>query len=105
MLSSPAGVTSVLLYGIDPARERNISMIDEAIRDGEYLQPEGERQILIGSKAAETLEAGLGDGILRCERNRRTPRRCSGYQEYRMGIREADSVAFIHIDKARQLLL
>lgn len=109
MLSSPAGVTSVLLYGIDPAREKNISMIDETIRDGEYLQPEGERQILIGSKAAETLEAGLGDRLVLTVAQAGTGElsqemfRISGI--YHMGIREADSgMAFIHIDKARQLL-
>ncbi|MDO8281868.1 MAG: FtsX-like permease family protein [Thermodesulfovibrionia bacterium] len=109
MLSSPAGVTSVLLYGIEPGKEKDVSMIDEAIRDGEFLQPEGERQILIGSKASETLEAGLGDRLVLTVAQAGTGElsqemfRISGI--YHMGIREADSgMAFIHISKARQLL-
>ncbi|MBI4826340.1 MAG: ABC transporter permease [Nitrospirae bacterium] len=109
MLSSPAGVTSVLLYGIAPEKEKDVSMIDEAVRNGEYLQPEGERQILIGSKAAETLEAGLGDRLVLTVAQAGTGElsqemfRISGI--FHMGIREADSgMAFIHINKARQLL-
>ena len=33
MLASAANVTSIMLYGIDPAQERDISKIDEAITD------------------------------------------------------------------------
>jgi len=109
MISSPSGVSSVLLYGIDPEREKNISMIDEAVKEGEYLQPEGERQILIGSKTAETLEVELGDRIVLTVAQSGTGElsqemfRISGI--FHMGIREADSgMAFIQIDKARRLL-
>ena len=109
MLSSTAGVNSVMLYGIDPDREKNISMIDEAIRQGEYLDIESKRQILIGIKAAETLEVELGDRIILTVAQAETGElsqemfRLSGI--FQMGIREADSgMAFINIKKAQQLL-
>jgi ABC-type lipoprotein release transport system permease subunit len=109
MLSSASGVNSVLLYGIDPDMERNISMIDEAIRDGTYLTPGEDGEILIGSKAAETLEVEVGDRVVATVAQAETGElsqdlfRVAGI--YHMGIREADSgLAFIHIGKSRELL-
>ncbi len=109
MLSSTSGVNSVLLYGIDPDREKKISMIDEAIREGVYLVPGKEGQILIGSKAAETLEVEIGDRVVATVAQAETGElsqdlfRVSGI--YHMGMREADSgLAFILIEKSRELL-
>lgn len=109
MLSSTAGVTSVLLYGIDPDMERDISMIDEAIRDGTYLTPGKAGQLLIGSKTAETLEVEVGDRVVATVAQAETGElsqdlfRVAGI--YHMGIREADSgLAFILIGKSRELL-
>ncbi len=109
MLSSAAGVNSIMLYGIDPEREKNISMIDEAMKNGQYLSNENEQQILIGAKAAETLEVELGDRIILTVAQAETGElsqdmfRLSGI--FQMGIREIDSgIAFIHLKKAQQLL-
>ena len=109
MLSSAAGVNSVMLYGIDPDHEKHISMIDEAVNHGTYLDRENEQQIVIGTKAAETLEVELGDRIVLTVAQAETGElsqdmfRLSGI--FHMGIREADSsMAFINIEKARQLL-
>ena len=109
MLSSAAGVNSVMLYGIDPDREKNISMIDEAVQQGTYLDRENEQQIMIGTRAAETLEVKLGDRIVLTVAQAETGElsqdmfRLTGI--FHMGIREADSsMAFINIEKARQLL-
>ncbi len=109
MLSSAAGVNSVMLYGIDPAREKNISMIDESIHQGQYLDKENDMQIIIGSKAAETLEVELEDRIVLTVAQAETGElsqdmfRLTGI--FHMGIREADSsMAFINIEKARHLL-
>jgi ABC-type lipoprotein release transport system permease subunit len=88
MLSSAAGVNSALLYGIAPDAEKDISIIDEAIREGDYLVPGAVGKILIGSKAAETLEVETGDRLI-----------------FHMGIREADSgMAFININQSQDLL-
>lgn len=109
MLSSAAGVNSVMLYGIDPDREKHISMIDEAINQGTYLDREKELQIMIGTRAAETLEVELGGRIVLTVAQSETGElsqemfRLSGI--FQMGIREADSnMAFINIEKAQQLL-
>jgi ABC-type lipoprotein release transport system permease subunit len=109
MLSSPAGVNSVLLYGIDPDREKAISLVDEAIMKGGFLSPEGEGEILIGSKVAENLEVDLDDRLVLTVAQAGTGElsqdmfRVSGI--YQMGIREVDSgMAFIHIGKSRKLL-
>jgi ABC-type lipoprotein release transport system permease subunit len=109
MLSSSAGVRSVLLYGIDPEKEKHVSLIDEAVREGVYLAPEGEGQILIGSKTAETLEVGIGDRLVTTVAQSGTGElsqdmfRVSGI--FHMGIREADSVmVFINIQQSQAML-
>ncbi len=109
MLSSALGVNSVLLYGIEPDTERNISMIDEAVRQGNYLTPPGTGQILIGSKAAETLEVETGDRLVLTMAQAGTGElsqdmfRVTGI--FHMGIREIDSdMAFINIKQAQELL-
>ena len=109
MLSSASGVNSVLLYGIEPDTERHISMIDEAVRQGNYLTPPGTGQILIGSKAAETLEVETGDRLVLTMAQAGTGElsqdmfRVAGI--FHMGIREIDSdMAFINIKQAQELL-
>jgi ABC-type lipoprotein release transport system permease subunit len=37
MITSPANVSSVIFYGIDPEMEKHISKIKEAVRKGSYL--------------------------------------------------------------------
>ncbi|MAF32496.1 MAG: ABC transporter permease [Desulfobacterales bacterium] len=109
MLSSALGVNSVLLYGIEPDTERHISMIDEAVRQGNYLMSPGTGQILIGSKTAETLEVEAGDRLVLTMAQAGTGElsqdmfRVAGI--FHMGIREIDSgMAFINIKQAQELL-
>ncbi|MCK5506410.1 MAG: ABC transporter permease, partial [Thermodesulfovibrionia bacterium] len=109
MLSSAGGVKSAMLYGIEPETERNISLIDEAIREGKYLGGENKGEILIGSRTAETLEVKIGDRIVVTTAQAHTGElsqemfRVGGI--FHMGIREADSgLAFVHLDKAQKLL-
>jgi ABC-type lipoprotein release transport system permease subunit len=109
MLSSAAGVNSALLYGIAPDAEKDISMIDEAIREGDYLTPGAVGKILIGSKTAETLEVETGDRLVLTVAQAGTGElsqdmfRIAGI--FHMGIREADSgMAFININQSKDLL-
>ncbi len=109
MLSSASGVDSVLLYGIAPETEKQISMIDEAIKEGNYLETEGIGQILIGSKAAETLEVETGDRLVLTVAEAGTGELSQDMFRVRgifhMGIREIDSgMAFINIKQSRELL-
>lgn len=109
MLASAANVTSIMLYGIDPAQERDISKIDEAITEGKYLGGSNTQQILIGSKTAEVLEVGVGDRVVVTVAQAGTGDlsqemlRVSGI--FRFGIQELDSaVAFIGLKKSQEIL-
>jgi ABC-type lipoprotein release transport system permease subunit len=109
MLSSTAGSEAVLLYGIAPETERDISVLDEAIQKGAYLESSDDDIILIGSKTAEILEVSVGDRMVITVARAYTGElsqdmfRVGGI--FHMGIREADQgLAYISIDKARKLL-
>lgn len=56
-----AGVT---LVGIDPARERGLSFIPDAVTEGRYLEAGDETGILLGRKLAERLETGVGRRVV-----------------------------------------
>jgi putative ABC transport system permease protein len=109
MLSSAGGVQSVMLYGIDPDYERDISMVDDAITKGAYLDNSKKGLILIGSKTAETLEVDVGDRVVVTVAQAHTGElsqemfRVGGI--FHMGIREADSgLAFIDLKSAQNIL-
>jgi ABC-type lipoprotein release transport system permease subunit len=65
-VSSPSDIGSIVLYGIDPVKEKPLSKIDEAIISGAYLQagPSGTNGVLIGADLADTLEVAVGDRIV-----------------------------------------
>ncbi|HDZ62143.1 MAG TPA: ABC transporter permease, partial [Nitrospirae bacterium] len=109
MISSPAGVNSVVMYGIEPDMEKQISLVDEAVMKGDYLVPGAEGQILIGSKTAEILEVETGDRVVLTAAQADTGElsqdmfRVKGI--FHMDIREMDrGMAFIEIDHSRDLL-
>jgi ABC-type lipoprotein release transport system permease subunit len=109
MVSSAGGLKSVMLYGIDPEMEKDISLVDETIKEGSFLGQNEAGKILIGSKTADTLEVGIGDRVVVTLAEADTGElsqdmfRIGGI--FHMGIREADSgLAFVHIRKSQELL-
>ncbi len=109
MISSPANFTAITLVGVQPRTEKYLSEIDESIQKGQYLSPNGEREILIGSKLAEVLEVALGDRVVITVAQARTGNleqemfRVSGI--FHMNIQEMDlGMALIKIGKAQQML-
>ncbi len=109
MITSPANVSSISIVGINPATERHLSRIDEAMQQGEYFTAENPRDIVIGRKLAEILEVDLGDRIVLTVSEAETGDlsqdmfRVSGM--YQFGIREMDrGMAFIRIEKAQAML-
>lgn len=64
MITSPANVSSVQLVGVSPEQERQLSKIDEAVDQGGFFTGADDRDIVIGVKLAELLEAGLGDRVV-----------------------------------------
>jgi ABC-type lipoprotein release transport system permease subunit len=109
MITSPSNVQSINLVGINPETEKNVSQIDEAIIEGNYLDGNNPRNLLIGSKLAEILEVELGDRIVITVAQAETGDlsqemfRISGI--YHFNIQEMDrAMAFIHMEKAREML-
>lgn len=64
LLTNNGRVQKMLLNGIDPAQERNVSIIDAFVKQGslDALKP-GEFGILLGDKAATKLGVTLGDKV------------------------------------------
>lgn len=109
MVTSPANVQSVMLYGIDPAFERDLSQIDDLLVTGDYLASADEPKILIGDKLADLLEVGLGDKVVVTVAQAHTGElsqelfRVGGI--FRFGSRQMDGgMAFIPIERAQEML-
>ncbi len=109
MITSPANVNSVLFIGVNPETEKNLSQIDDVIREGDYFRGDNQRDIIIGSKLAETLEAGLGDRVVVTVSQAGSGDlsqemfRISGI--YHFNIKEMDSgFAFARLTKAQEML-
>lgn len=109
MITSPANISSILLVGIDPETEKDISQIDDAIVEGKYLGNGGDRDMVIGSKLAEILEVTVGDRVVvtvsRAHGNDLAQEmfRISGI--YSFHINELDSgLAFSKLEKVQHML-
>ena len=62
--STAESSTTVLIRGIDTRRENSITELDQRIIDGEFLEAEGKRGILLGHSLAKRLNAELGDKVV-----------------------------------------
>jgi ABC-type lipoprotein release transport system permease subunit len=109
MISSPANVSGVSLIGIDPEKEKYLSKIDEAMVQGNYFSGNDDREIVLGVKLAEILEAELGDRIVVTVSQANSGDlsqemfRISGI--YDMKDRTMNSgMAFIRLDRAQKML-
>lgn len=109
MITSPANVSSVMFFGIDPETEKYLSQIDDAIKEGNFFEGDNERDIVIGSELAEVLEVALGDRVVitvsQAESGDLSQEmfRISGI--YHFNIKEMDSgFAFARLPKAQQML-
>ncbi|RKZ32791.1 hypothetical protein DRQ33_05260 [bacterium] len=108
-VSAPANMAGVQIFGIEPETEREMSILDEAIIEGEYFADDNMRNILIGKKLAEILEVGLGDRIVLTVSQAESGDliqelfKVSGIFDF--GERAMNSAAaFIRIEKARDML-
>ena len=63
MLSSSYNVGTGLMYGIDPKVEAQVTQLQNAIVEGEYLTGQS-GEILIGVGLADLLEVGLSDRLV-----------------------------------------
>jgi ABC-type lipoprotein release transport system permease subunit len=109
VISSAADICSVELVGIVPETEKDTSEIDEAIFRGSYFKGEDTRDLVIGSKLAEILQADVGDRIVVTVSQANTGMlaqdlfRVSGIFSFK--IPEMDrGMAFVRLPKAQELL-
>lgn len=109
MITSPAEVSAIGLFGIEPDKEKFISEIDDAIKEGAFFESGSPRDIVIGSKLAETLKVDLRDRVVVTVAQAKTGElsqemfRISGI--YSFNVKEMDlGMAFISIDMARKML-
>ena len=64
MATSPAEARPVFVYGVDPETERYLSQVDDTLREGNFFDGEGGRDLVLGSKLAKLLQSSLGDRIV-----------------------------------------
>ncbi len=109
MLSSALNVETVMIFGIDPETEKNISQIKTVITKGKFLEKSNQNGLLIGEKLALLVEANIGDRIVITVAQAKTGElsqelfRVSGI--FKFSIKEMDAkTAFINLDKSRKLL-
>ena len=109
MASSSANVSTVTLVGVDPLREIRLSEIDDALVQGEYLDPQAPRDLIIGSGLADLLEVGLGDRVVLTAAAAHTGElsqelfRVSGI--FHLNVTELDRmIVYVHLSTAQQML-
>ncbi|MDD4975282.1 MAG: ABC transporter permease [Bacteriovorax sp.] len=108
MLTSTFDANNILVYGINPVMEKNISKISDNMIKGNYLDAQDDKKILIGKKLAENLNINVGDKVVLT-----VARAGSGDLSQEMfriggvfsfGIREMDeNVIFLNITSAQKV--
>jgi putative ABC transport system permease protein len=63
LVSSKAQTYGVLVTGIDPAKEKQVSTIKSLIREGRYLSNDTANEALIGQLLADNLKVKVGDNL------------------------------------------
>ncbi len=64
VIVSESESTGVTLIGIDPAKEKSLSFIGDAVKQGRYLKDTQDKGLLLGKKLAERLETKLGRRVV-----------------------------------------
>ncbi|MBU0677217.1 MAG: ABC transporter permease [Verrucomicrobia bacterium] len=60
LLSTPRHSRIISITGIDPSREKDVSIIRSAVVEGSFLSEDEPNRILIGQKLSDKLQKGLG---------------------------------------------
>lgn len=64
IINSTEASTGILIIGIDPETEKNVSNIRSFLVEGKFVENDGKKNVFIGKKLAEKLKVGLGDKIV-----------------------------------------
>jgi ABC-type lipoprotein release transport system permease subunit len=109
MLTSPANVNSIVLFGVEPESEQYLTKVDDMVKEGDFFKGGEKRDIVIGKKLAEILEVTIRDRVVVTVSQAHTGDlsqemfRISGIYEF--NVSEMDSgIAFVRLDIAQQML-
>jgi ABC-type lipoprotein release transport system permease subunit len=64
VISSERSTRGVVLVGIDPGRERDLSFVAGDMADGRFLESPEDEGLIVGRKLLERLETGLGKRVV-----------------------------------------
>ena len=64
LVSSPLTSKGSLVVGIDPVREKTLTVIASYLVEGEYIHPEKENEVMMGVKLAKELDLKLGEKLV-----------------------------------------
>lgn len=109
MATSSAGANSVVLVGVDPARERRLSEVAQRIVQGDFFAGSSPGDIVIGNELADVLRVSLGERVVLTVAQARGGELSQGLFRvagiYRFGLKEMDAgMVFARLDEARKLL-
>jgi ABC-type lipoprotein release transport system permease subunit len=109
MVTSTSNVNAVLLVGVQPETEKDLSQVDDVITQGAFFSGDDPQNIVIGSRLAELLAVGLGDRVVVTVAQAGSGElsqdlfRVSGI--YHFNIQDLDGgLAFVRIGKAQSML-
>lgn len=92
LVSSPTVSQNVLLIGIDPDKEQSVTFVDRTVRQGTALKHGQDKDIVLGRKLADKLQARLGEKVVVMTQ---TAGNALGSAAFRIaGIFETESEAF-----------
>lgn len=64
MITSPAKSLPILMIGVNPETETQVTFLDKSVKEGRYLQAGKDKEIVIGRKLAELLHVRLGERVV-----------------------------------------
>ncbi len=62
LVRSPYGATGMAIRGVDPAREQEVTRLEERLHEGRFLQASGEA--MLGLRAARSLDVRVGERLV-----------------------------------------
>lgn len=106
LLSSARGSANIIFAGIEPEKEKNVTRFSSNVVEGTYFSTEEAKQIVIGRKLSQLLQAGIGTKVVALTQG--IDGSIGNELFYVSGIfdtqSDADkSIAFIRVKEARSL--
>lgn len=109
LASGPEKTRGVMVFGIDPERERRVTTLDKALKQGNYLDPADHHGAMLGERTAEMLGVKLGEEVALVTQAADGSTGAARFRVrgiYRSGINVIDTAfIFLTLQAAQQLLV